>query len=607
MQDKHTILKTYFGYTAFRKGQEATIDALLTGRDAVGIMPTGAGKSLCFQIPALLLPGITLVVSPLISLMKDQVGALRQSEVAAAFLNSALTVAQQRKVLENARAGDYKIIYVAPERLLTQDFLDFVTSADISLVSIDEAHCVSQWGQDFRPSYLRIREFLDALPERPAVGAFTATATQRVREDIIALLDLQQPEVVTTGFDRSNLYFEVQSPKSKYAALERFVHARSDKSGIIYCLTRKAVEETCDKLRADGYEATRYHAGLGAAERQTNQELFQTDGAKIMVATNAFGMGIDKSNVAFVVHYNMPKNMESYYQEAGRAGRDGSPAECLLFYSGQDVVTNQFFIDKSEENSEIDAAALLQFKRHERDRLRQMTFYCHTQDCLRGYILRYFGESAPPNCGNCGSCLQEVDRTDITVAAQKILSCVKRMNERYGIKLLVDTLRGMQNDRITQLGLDSLPTYGIMADTAEKQLREMIGYLLVEGCLLSTDDEFPVLRLGPNARDVLFGDRQLAMNLSRGKEPKAAKKRMAEVNVRNPRLYTKLQALRTQLANAQSVPAYVVFPDATLREMCEHLPTSELELGRISGVGQVKLKRYGEQFLAVIRAHSEEE
>ncbi|HPE67508.1 MAG TPA: ATP-dependent DNA helicase RecQ, partial [Synergistales bacterium] len=354
MRNKHVVLKEYFGFGGFRSGQEEVIDALLDGRDAVGIMPTGAGKSLCFQIPSLLFEGVSLVVSPLISLMKDQVSALRQSGVAAAFLNSTLTFPQMKTVLRNARAGKYTLLYVAPERLATEDFLEFARDASIPFVAVDEAHCVSQWGQDFRPSYLKIGEFVRSLPLRPVLGAFTATATPQVRDDIVQLLNLRAPHVVTTGFDRKNLYFEVQSPKSKPAALKEFLRSRKEKSGIVYCLTRKTVDEVCERLCEAGYSATRYHAGLTQEERRENQDRFQADDARIMVATNAFGMGIDKSNVAYVLHYNMPKNMESYYQEAGRAGRDGSPAECVLFYGGQDVFTNQFFIEKERENEELD-------------------------------------------------------------------------------------------------------------------------------------------------------------------------------------------------------------------------------------------------------------
>ena len=398
--NKNQILKQYFGHTDFRQGQAPLIDAILSGRDVFGIMPTGAGKSVCYQIPGLMLEGITLVVSPLISLMKDQVNALTQSGVKAAYLNSSLSRGQYSQVLHRAAKGDYKIIYVAPERLTTESFLQFARQAKIAMVTVDEAHCVSQWGQDFRPSYLQIIEFIHQLPERPIISAFTATATAEVREDVISILCLQDPLVITTGFDRENLYFEVQKPSRKFSALLDILNQNKGKSGIIYCSTRKTVEETCRELNNTGFSATRYHAGLSDEERRANQEDFLYDRKELMVATNAFGMGIDKSNVSFIVHYNMPKNLESYYQEAGRAGRDGNPACCILLYSGQDVRTNQFLIEKSTEaNRELTEEMRQVVREKDRERLKAMTFYCATTDCLREYILRYFGETAPNFCG----------------------------------------------------------------------------------------------------------------------------------------------------------------------------------------------------------------
>ena len=607
MQDKFSLLQTYFGYDTFRTGQEEIIDALTTGRDAVGIMPTGAGKSLCFQIPALLLDGVSLIISPLISLMKDQVNALTQAGIPAAFLNSSLTAAQQRRVLDNARQSKYTILYVAPERLSAPEFLEFSRQAEIPFVGVDEAHCVSQWGQDFRPSYLRISEFIQGMDVRPVVGAFTATATKRVREDMVRLLCLRDPMVVSTGFDRQNLYFEVDNPRDKFGALRLFLEQREGKSGIVYCLTRKTVEEVCQRLRDLGLPATRYHAGLPDQERKGNQERFQADEAPVMVATNAFGMGIDKSNVSYVVHYNMPKNMEGYYQEAGRAGRDGAPAECLLLYSGQDVITNQFLIDKARDNEEMDGEAMEAFRLEERARLRVMTFYCHTQDCLRAYILRYFGDRAPVRCGNCSNCTGNTGKEDVTVEAQKILSCVKRMGERFGMGMVIDTLRGSRNEKVLRFGFDKLSTYGIMADTKATRLREIINQLVLGGYLTLTNTEFPVLQLGPGAKGLLFGGETVTVNAAKvKKEATERPPRQTRGQLRDPRLFSKLQALRGKLASIQSVPAFVIFADASLLDMCNKRPTTREELLEVSGVGQAKLERYGDKFLAVIRAHLEE-
>nr|MBR4280361.1 RecQ family ATP-dependent DNA helicase [Clostridia bacterium] len=402
--DKHETMRHYFGHDSFRAGQETMVDALLSGRDALGVMPTGAGKSMCYQVPALMLPGITLVISPLISLMADQVAALKAAGIAAAYLNSTLTPRQMELALERAYQGWYKIIYVAPERLETAAFLRFAQSADISMVAVDEAHCVSQWGQDFRPVYLRIAEFVDALPRRPVMGAFTATATQRVREDIIRHLRLQNPASVTTGFDRPNLYFEVVRLKSRDPALMAILTDKRDQSGIIYCATRKSVEAVCDKLCAAGFAASRYHAGLTDEERQRNQEDFQFDRVQVMVATNAFGMGIDKSNVRFVIHYNMPKSMEAYYQEAGRAGRDGEKAECILLYNPSDIFTARWMIDNAPPNEALSAAEQARVRQLDEERLQRMIDYCTKEQCLRSCILRYFGEKGAQDCGDCSHC-----------------------------------------------------------------------------------------------------------------------------------------------------------------------------------------------------------
>lgn len=607
MQTKQEILKQYFGYTAFRAGQESIIDAILEGRDAVGIMPTGAGKSLCFQVPALLLPGITLVVSPLISLMKDQVNALTQNGVNAAFLNSSLSSRQYAKALYNASLGLYKIIYVAPERLLTEEFQSFALETQISMVTVDEAHCVSQWGQDFRPSYLAVAEFLDVLPARPVVSAFTATATPKVREDIAALLKLRDPYILLTGFDRENLYFEVRRPKDKTAAVLKLLAGMAGKSGIIYCATRKNVEELCQTLCRNGYTATRYHAGLPDRERKENQDAFLYDRCAIMVATNAFGMGIDKSNVSFVIHYNMPKDLESYYQEAGRAGRDGEPANCILLYSGQDVAMNQFLIDHADENESMDEAQKALVRQQNVRRLKAMTFYCHTNDCLREYILKYFGERAPVFCGNCFNCNHLFETLDITVPAQMILSCVKRTGGRYGIKVVVDTLRGSRNEKILRLGLDKQSTYGLMTDTNEHRLREMIQFLILEGYLAVSEGEFPLLILGGRADEILRERRELTMKLAKEEERIKAPAKGPVETLQRPALFEELRALRSKLAAAQNMPSYVVFSNASLEDMCAKMPRTPAEFLMVSGVGKQKLERYGEEFLAVIREYSDHE
>ena len=513
---KEEALKTYYGYDVFRGGQEAVIDALLSGRDALAIMPTGAGKSVCYQIPALLLSGITLVVSPLVSLMRDQVTQLVQMGIPAAFLNSSLTFRQYLLALDRARAGRYKIIYVAPERLETEGFQAFVREADISLVAVDEAHCISQWGQDFRPSYLNIPAFVESLPHRPPVGAFTATATPDVKADIHRLLDLQDPLELTTGFDRENLYFEVQQPADKRAALLELVKGRPGKCGIVYCATRKNVEEVCDFLRQRGVAAARYHAGLAPEERQRNQEDFLYDRVQVMVATNAFGMGIDKPNVRFVIHYNMPKDLESYYQEAGRAGRDGQPSRCTLLYSGTDVRTIRFFIDKElEADNGLPADVKAEAARKAEERLKYMTFYSTTPKCLRGFLLEYFGEAAPKKCGNCSCCLAAEQEAQLQLETSR--------------RRAADNAHRLEKPRRTKSTAGAAP--------------------------LSEADE---------------------------------------------KLLNALYAQRKRLAGKQNVPAFMVFSDATLREMVEKKPLSLDELLNISGVGEKKAARYGTTFLRII-------
>src|SRR5659263_234343 len=603
MLRKNEILKKYFGYDNFREGQEWLIDNMLACNDVVGIMPTGAGKSICYWVPAMIFEGITLVISPLISLMKDQVNALTQAGVKAAFINSSLTQKQYNIALDNARNGMYKIIYVAPERLLTEDFLYFAQNVNISMVTIDEAHCISQWGQDFRPSYIKIVDFIDRFDNRPLVSAFTATATAQVREDIINILKLDDPKVLVTGFDRENLYFEVQKPDDKFIALTDFLQDKQDKAGIIYASTRKTVEEVCDRLCKAGYEATRYHAGLTDTERIKNQDDFIFDKCQIIVATNAFGMGIDKSNVSFVVHYNMPKNIESYYQEAGRAGRDGELSDCILLYGGQDVRTNMYFIERTTGVEYPDKETEQLVKALDRERLKEMTFYCHTNDCLREYILRYFGEIGSNFCGNCGSCNTNFESIDITVDAQKIISCIKRVAGRYGVKTIIDIVRGSKNEKILRLGLDKITTYNVMENTSAKRVRDIICLLYTSDYLLITNDEFPIVKMTNKATDVLFNGVNLQMKLTKDTEKtlkKSGMKVTTSVIASSPALMERLKKLRLTIASEQRVPAFVVFSNATLTDMCIKLPKSNNELLEVSGVGQVKLQRYGKLFLSEI-------
>lgn len=605
MRDKLSVLKEYFGHDSFREGQDRITDSLLGGRDVLGIMPTGAGKSICYQVPALMFDGITIVVSPLISLMKDQVSALVQSGVAAAYINSSLTHAQYLKVLQNTESGKYKIIYVAPERLCAPAFLGICRNLNISMVAVDEAHCVSQWGQDFRPSYLKIPDFIDALNSRPVVGAFTATATGAVRDDIKTLLRLVSPLVVTTGFDRPNLFFSVMQPKNKSIELMKLIKERKNESGIVYCSTRKAVEEVCELLQKNGFAATRYHAGLDENERRRNQDDFVYDRATIMVATNAFGMGIDKSNVSFVIHYNMPKNMESYYQEAGRAGRDGRNADCILLYSAKDVRTNQFLINNSEPNPDLTEDEQEEVRRRDRERLKQMTFYCTTHKCLRKFILEYFGDKGPERCEKCSNCLSNHENTDITVDAQKIMSCVARTGQRYGKKVICDVLRGSKNERLISAGLSRQSTYGIMADCPEKRLRDIIDHLCESGYMTAQGDEYPILKLAPKSRGVLTGQETLRMMLEIPQKKKSAAAKDAPLPPADEKLLAALKDLRKSLAMRQSIPAYVVFTDATLIDMCRLKPKTQEEFMEVSGVGQAKSQRYGEVFLAVIAEFSE--
>lgn len=609
--DKHAVLRRYFGYTSFRSGQDELTDAILAGRDALGIMPTGGGKSICYQVPAMLLPGMTFVISPLISLMKDQVMTLKNAGIKAAYINSSLTPEQLRQVLQRLGEGEFKIVYIAPERLNTEQFLSVCTSISanlpISLVAVDEAHCISQWGQDFRPSYLRIINFLNRLPRRPIIAAFTATATARVQQDIETSLQMKNPVRIITGFDRPNLHFAVLRPKDKNAALLKLLQKRRGKSGIIYCSTRNNVEKVCDALRKKGILATRYHAGLSDEERRRNQEYFIYDKSQIMVATNAFGMGIDKSNVSFVIHYNMPKSIEAYYQEAGRAGRDGEKADCILLYSAGDIYTARFLIQSPGNNENLSEDERRTVIEQDMARLDTMIGYCKTTGCLRRYILDYFGQQQNGDCGNCGNCHTVFTTQDVTTEAQMILSCIRRAYDKTGSALgatsIISILRGSRQKKLLDLHLDEISTYGLLPNTDPDTLRSIIEHLETEG-YLRYDPMHRTIRLSLKAADILFDGARVVMPVPVKQEP--AIKHPDNPNTgqdTDTPLLDAMKELRLKLAQQQNVPAYIVFSNATLVDMAIKMPQTMDELLNVSGVGEVKAKLYGRQFLALIQKY----
>ena len=595
MMKDYEVLKKYFGYESFREGQQELITNILERHDVLGIMPTGAGKSICYQVPAVMLEGITLVISPLISLMKDQVGTLNEAGIRAAYLNSSLSYAQYRKALSLARGYTYKIIYVAPERLMSDEFLSFAKEMKISMVCVGEAHCVSQWGQDFRPHYLHIREFLKEMPQRPIVSAFTATATTQVKEDILQLLDMKDPYTITTGFDRKNLYFAVEKPKDKYQALLHYVKQHTEDAGIVYCLSRKTVEEVCDRLCADGFAATRYHAGLSDAERMNNQDDFIYDRKTIMVAPNAFGMGIDKSNVRFVVHFNMPKNMESYYQEAGRAGRDGEQADCILLYSGKDVRLNQFLIEQGSGHEDMEEAVRMELQQKEKERLKSMTFYCTIPSCLRHYMLKYFGEESDGFCGSCSNCLTQYEECDIRMEASRLVECIRHSGERFGKTMIVDIVKGSANAKIKSYHLDRNPAYGSLKDSSRNHLYEILQHLQFQGILKQSEDGYSVLSI--HQEELLPTDGPLMMKIVKEKQ---VQNPVVQTDSGDNRLFELLRICRSQLARKAHVPPYMVFSDKTLHDMCAKAPHSREEMLGVSGVGEVKYDKYGEAFLKVI-------
>ncbi len=602
------ILKNYFGYDSFRDGQEKIISTTLSGRNALAIMPTGAGKSLCYQIPALLLPGITLVISPLISLMQDQVKSLNEAGIRAAYINSSLTEGQINKALSLAARGVYKIIYVAPERLETQNFLSFALHTPISMVTVDEAHCISQWGQDFRPSYLKIVDFVDQLPGAPVLSAFTATATEIVRNDIVRILKLKNPELVVTGFDRQNLYYQVEhlAGRQKDAFIQNYIQEHPSESGIIYCATRKNVDTLYEKLLKLGISVTRYHAGMDNAVRKNNQEDFIYDRTQIVIATNAFGMGIDKSNVRFVIHYNMPQSMENYYQEAGRAGRDGEPAKCILLFSAQDVIISKMLLS-SKNFEEMTFSEAEQIKHQDASRLQAMEEYCMTTSCLRNYILEYFGEKTEAPCGNCGNCQKEFLEIDMTADAKWVIKCILEMHERYGIATVTGTLLGSKRARLKEIGADSCSSYGALKERSEGDLRLLLRQMVSLGYLIQTEGEYSVLKLG----DIeAFQDKNVNITIkkfeekppvpSRSQRSASSSGKAGQTARERTDLFEKLRLLRLQIAKEEAVPPYIVFTDKTLVDMCDKLPKTEAEMLDVSGVGQNKLKKYGKRFLEEI-------
>lgn len=638
-------LKRYFGYSSFRPGQERMVSAILSGCDALGVMPTGAGKSICYQVPALMLSGLTLVVSPLVSLMADQVRALKAAGARPSYLNSTLTPAQQNTVLKRASEGWYQIMYVAPERLADPRFLAFARAAagpggiGIPLVAVDEAHCVSQWGQDFRPSYLEIASFVAALPQRPVLAAFTATATERVRADISTMLGLRAPQTVTTGFDRPNLYFEVQElgDKAKAAWVRDYVRSHAQESGIVYCATRKKVDELAQDLMHElapfGVRVGHYHAGLSIEERRVNQEGFITDAIPVIVATNAFGMGIDKPNVRYVIHLNAPESIEAYYQEAGRAGRDGDPAGCVLLWNGADFNLRRRLIDRDPGDVELDEGQREQAKRNRFRLLSQMEGYCRTTDCLRAYILRYFGEDerdregASPGpagargCGNCSNCLTPFEADDVTEAARAIMRFVSRNPGRFGKALIADALHGANTERIRSLRLDSDSEYGKLAELPIARVRDTVEQLIGSGYLTVSMGQYPVIGMGDLGLAALNSPEEFAFSIKRRKRGRAGSERARRaVDLlrdeaafdSKPRigddseLFERLRALRRELAEWRDVPPYIVCSDKTLRGLCRQRPATREELLEVSGIGERKADEFGEAFLKAISEFEDE-
>ncbi len=594
------LLKTYFGYDSFRAGQENIINTILSGKDVLAIMPTGAGKSICYQVPALLLPGITIVISPLISLMQDQVKALNEAGIHAAFINSSLTDSQISKALARAAEGVYKIIYVAPERLESFEFLQFAAKVEISMVTVDEAHCISQWGQDFRPSYLKIVEFVRNLETRPILSAFTATATEEVKNDILCILGLEHPNITITGFDRTNLYYRVESVKKKDDFVVDYIEKHPNESGIIYCATRKNVDNLHELLFKKGIAVTKYHAGMDNEIRKKNQDDFIYDRAPIIVATNAFGMGIDKSNVRYVIHYNMPQSMENYYQEAGRAGRDGEASQCILLFSAQDIMINKFLLENKDFTA-IPEEDIELIQQRDIKRLQVMEGYCKTTDCLRNYILEYFGEKTRQACDSCGNCHKEYKEVDMTEAAKWMINCVAETKGRYGVAIVLGTVLGANRARLKELGTIHYKSYGKLKEYSEAELRLLLNQLILDGYLYQTEEQYSVLKMG-NISPLKNAETRVIVKIHEEKaavpKQKGSKKRSTDaLTSAGYELFDRLRALRLTIAREESLPPYIIFSDKTLIDMCVKMPKDKAEMLNVSGVGAMKFEKYGQRFL----------